>query len=64
MSPPDPLQPFNSTMEEFLGWARKTIQDQFDFLCDFKRRFVALVNYYYCYRGNGVVVCPSEFFEL
>ena len=53
-------------MEEFLGWARKTIQDQFDFLSDCKRRFAALVDYY-CYRGNGGnggVVSPSEFFEL
>ncbi|XP_065845455.1 formin-1-like isoform X2 [Oscarella lobularis] len=65
-SPPDLLQPFKSTMEEFLGWARKTIQNQFDFLSDCKRRFAALVDYY-CYRGNGGnggVVSPSEFFEL
>ena len=49
-------------MEEFLGWARKTIQDQFDFLSDCKRCFAALVNY--SYPGNGGVVSPSEFFEL
>ena len=50
-------------MEGLLGWARKTIQDQFDFLSDCRRRFAALVDYY-CYRGNGGVVSPSEFFGL
>ena len=48
-------------MEEFIDSARQTIQDQFDFLSPIAG--VVFVDYY-CYRGNGGVVSPSEFFGL
>eukprot|EP00118_Oscarella_pearsei_P003590 m.14982 g.14982 ORF g.14982 m.14982 type:complete len:1181 (+) comp26071_c0_seq2:219-3761(+) len=63
-SPSNLLQPFKATMEEFLGWAKKTIQDQFDFLADCQRRFTSLADFYCFHDNGGVAMTPSEFFNV